>query len=98
MVGYALRLTHPTLRYLIVIAAGQFQRGPFRLVSPQPVGQISFTASLTLMVGRGKCAVSGRCGACHHYASAIALVVGRAFARPVGIAVSGRCFASPGEP
>src|SRR6266480_5990130 len=25
-------------------------------------------------------------GACHHYASAIALVVGRAFARPVGIA------------
>ena len=34
-------------------------------------------------------------GACHHYASAIALVVGRAFARPVGS--SGPCslFARP---
>src|SRR6266566_3363925 len=38
------------------------------------------------MVRRRACAVSGRCGACHHYASAIALVVGRAFALPVGIA------------
>src|SRR6266567_7051612 len=38
------------------------------------------------MVRRRACAVYGRCGACHRYASAIALVVGRAFARPVGIA------------
>src|SRR6266516_2253365 len=32
-------------------------------------------------------------GACHHYASAIALVVGRAFARPVGI--DGRTMRPP---
>ncbi len=46
------------------------------------------------MVRRRACAVYGRCGACHHYASAIALVVGRAFARPVGIAGEPRGLAS----
>src|SRR6266699_1614688 len=70
-----------------------FSAGRKRLVARARNRLSGFTASLPLMVGRRKCAVSGRCGACHHYASAIALVVGRAFARPVGIA--GRTMRSP---
>src|SRR6266567_4106843 len=57
-----------------------FIAGRKRLVARARNRLSGFTASLTLMVGRRKCAVSGRCGACHHYASAIALVVGRVLA------------------